>query len=734
MASKKTAIDDAKVAAFVRSQVYDAIGYDQTELSQRRVKAIEYYRGELRDIPASEGRSKVTSRDLSDHVGWILPSLMRVFAASDNIVCYEPQEPQDEPFAKQASDYVNYIFWRECNGYRVLWNSFQDALMFGNGVFKFWWETGKRMEFEEYSGLDEAAFIQLVGDDDVEVTEHTVEEKTEEATDPQTGQVIEQPYVCHDVKIKRTFNENSLRIASLPPEEFLIERGATSIEDANFACHRSLRTRQSLIDDGYKREVVMGIGPDYDLQSQPEKVARWNRILYDQNHFESDPLMVEVEVFECYTRLDYDGDGYAEWRKIVIAGISGSEADEHHILSNEEWTDEVPFAEVIPNPDAHIWRGRSLFDDLEDVAKVKTVLTRQTLDNLYLTNIPQREVALKNVKNPDEVINPTIGGAILVDQIGQVREIATPFVADKSYMMLEYQDQTAEKRTGVSRQSMALDPEALQNQTAAGVQAGQSAANSKNELYARNIAEIGLKRLFKCILKLIVRYQDKPRMIRLRNQWVNMDPRSWNADMDATVSVGLGSGSRDRDLMVLQQIAAKQELILAQMGPQNPVVNLTQYANTLRKMVESAGIREPDGYFNEVNPEQMQQFAQQQASKPDPKAQAEMAKAQLEQQKAQQSFQLDQQKAAASLQAQREEAALRLQLDREQSAAQIQMQADKAAAEREQKRLDAVMNAQLRREEMMLEAQLTQQANVMDAAVKQKQADTNIKRQQLPEQ
>ncbi|MGO4839520.1 phage portal protein, partial [Rhizobiaceae sp. 2RAB30] len=162
------------------------------------------------------------------------------------------------------------------------------------------------------------------------------------------------------------------------------------------------------------------------------------------------------------------------------------------------------------------------------------------------------------------MVNPTPGGVIQVNQPGQIREVQTPFVAGESYQMLEYQDMVAEKRTGVSRQSMALDPEALSNQTATGQMLAQSASYSKIELYARNIAEIGLKRLFRCVLKLLVRYQDRPKMIRLRNTWVQMDPRAWNANMDATVSVGLGSGSRERDMMLLQQIAGKQEQIIAQ--------------------------------------------------------------------------------------------------------------------------------------------------------------------------
>lgn len=714
------AMDDTELAALVRAQITDAIGYDQTELSLRRVKAIEYYRGELRDLEPREGWSRVTARDLSEHIGWIMPGLMRVFAASDKIVCYEPEGPGDEAAAKQATDYVNYVFWRECEGYRTLWNAFQDALMFGNGIIKFWWETATKIEFLDYRGLSDAAAALIEQDEEVEVISRSEEVKS--IIDPATGQST--AYKCHDLRVKRTSKHGRLRIAALPPEEFLVQRGATSLADAKFFCHRGRRTRQSLIEDGYDPDIVMSIGADYDMQSQPEKVARWNRIIYDQNTFHSDPLMVEVEVFECYLPVDYDGDGHAEWRKIVIAGQGGVSIDvsgsRDHILANEPWSDDPPFVDVVPNPDAHIWKGRSLFDELEDVQQIKTVLQRQTLDNLYLANLPQREVVLKDVENPDEVVNPTPGGVIIVRETGKVREIAVPFVADKSYAMIEFQDQTAEKRTGVSRQSMALDPEALANQTATGQMLAQSASYSKIELYARNIAEIGLKRLFRCLLRLIVRYQDKPRMIRLRNQWVEMDPRAWNANMDAVVSVGLGSGSRDRDMALLAQIAAKQELILKTLGPVNPVCTVAQYAATLRKMVEASGLRDPDEFFSEVSPQALAEMANR-PPPPDPKAQAEMARAQTMMQKA-----------ALEIQTMRERAAAEMQLERERMAAELALQREKAEFEREQRRQDAALNAQLKREEMMLEAELTRQANMMRmAANAERGADTDINPQRV---
>lgn len=723
MAKSKRSMDDVELTSLVRAGISSAVSYDDTELSGRRARAIEYYSGQMPDVPTMMGRSSVTSHDLSDNIGWILPGLMRVFTASETIAVYEPQNPQDDQFAKQATDYINYVFMRECDGYRVLSQGFHEGLLFGNGIWKHWWDHSVEYETLDYTGLGDIEFTQLVSDDDVEVLQHTADIAVETVTDPATGELIEQEIVTHAVKIKRIVSAGRLKICSIPPEEFLINSGAKSIEDATLLDHRSMRTKQSLIADGYDRKQVMDLAASSDLDDSEEQSARWKSA--DLSKADGvDPLMVEVEVHEVYLRCDYDGDGYAEWRKVVMAG-SG---DGGVILANDEWSDDVPFSDAVPIPEPHRWNGRSLFDELEDVQRVKTVLLRQTLDNIYLANRPQRKVLKNQVENLDEVVNPTFGGMILMKTMDAVQDLAVPFVADKSYPMLGYMDELSEKRTGVSRQSMALDPDALQNQTAAGQMMAQSAAYAKIELYARNIAETGLKRLFRCLLKLIVRHQDRPRTIRLRDQWVEMDPRSWNANMDVTVSVGLGSGSRDRDMAILQQVAAKQELIISQGGPDNGIVTLEQYANTLRKIVETAGIRNPDSFFTELTQDKLRQMQQGQEQKPDPEVQKAQAQIQLEQMKAQAHAELEQQKAAASIQAQHEKMQLELQAARERGELEMSLMREKAAAQLQLEREKAEVNAQLRREEMLLEAELTAQSNQLKAAMQSNALipDTNI--------
>jgi hypothetical protein len=353
------------------------------------------------------------------------------------------------------------------------------------------------------------------------------------------------PEKRYDCKIKRCIKSGRLKVEVLPPEDFLLDPCATRIDEdkMRFVGDRSRVTRSDLkLRFPDKKDIIDELpaytyAADRGMEKQARDSDRWS-----SRTSVSDKSSEELEVFELYVHVDYDGDGVAEWRQVVTAGIAG----ERQILGNEAWGGLTPYTDCVPNPQPHRWRGRSLFDDLQDIQRIKTVLLRQTLNNLYQTNNPMRAVNLSLVNNPDVLISQELGGVVNVkgDPNTVVKELVVPFVAKESFPVLEYFDMVAEKRTGVGRSSMALDPGVLQNQTAEAVKTTQDIKHTKIEAYARNIAECGgLKRLFKCLLRLFVENQREPFMVRLRDEFVEMDPRGWNADMDCQINVGLGSGS-----------------------------------------------------------------------------------------------------------------------------------------------------------------------------------------------
>lgn len=799
MASKPEKYTDAKLQAFAEDRIADCVSYDGSDRKGRRDLALAYKAGDMPDLVPGKDQSSVVSQDLADAIAWLLPDLMRVFCASDKIVSYEPENPGDEEHAKQATDYVNWLFLRECDGEMLLRDVLDDGLTLGNGVIKHWWDPTPEYRIHTFTDLSEDQFAELVASDDVEVLEHSERPDPDAppplaaafpqlmgpsaqsavggigaegigsgsgvagslspvpgpmqppvpgqvplpgavapggmaAPQPGAGPILDDPAAAgqgqlldalgaaiavpllHDVKVRRTVRTGRIRIVAVPDEDFGIESAATGLNEreCRFCYHRETPTRSQLIERGYDKDMVWELGSVAESTTDADRRRRgW----YDGNAGRDDyedRAAERVEVFECYALLDYDGDGVAEWHQIIMAGPSGSQK----LLYQTEWGGMLPFTDVVPDPVPHVWRGRSLYDRLRDIQRVNTALTRKMLDSLYQSMEPQRAVDMRQVENPDALFDIRLGGVIRTkgDPRQAIMDLAVPFVGQQAAPIIDAMQKTAERRVGVGEQSAGLSADALQNQTATAIAATQSTSGMRKEDYARNI-QMGLRRLFSAILHLTCEHQDRPRTIRLRDKWVDVDPRSWNAEMDVTVNVGLGAGNRDRDLSMLQGIAQKQEMIVQVLGPENPWVNLTQLAETYQMMVESSGIKSADRFFPTMTPEMIQSlmaYKQQQAQAaqqkgPDPKLVAMQQKAQMD-------AMLNQQKMAAQQQ-------LNVQaLQHKQALAEADLQADMRV--READMAHRMQVEQQKSERQIIEAQLKAQ---MAERVAQVEAEAKIR-------
>lgn len=706
-------MDDDSLKALLSQEISSALTYDDTELSQKRSKALEYYRGEMTDTPAAAGRSSVVSKDVADTIGWMLPGIIRVFTASDRMAMYEPERPGDEEFAEQATDYANFVFMKDNPGYRIMWDATHDSLLLGNGIVKHWWDDKEECEYTEHSGLTEEQISILQSEQGVEIVAQKEGEPQIILVPAPDGSMMEMPLPTFDVKIKRVTRNGRLRVECIEPEDFLLDRDATQIEKARFAAHRSDTTRSELIEMGFDRELVESLPADRFSSLREEKLSRDE----DAGLFSSnvgDDSMLKVELFECYVKADVDGDGIAETVRAFYAGASGT----GELLDWEVWEDDVPFSDIPCEPIPHRWDARSIADDTSDIQRIKTVLSRQFLDNLYWVNNPMTWAEEGSVVNPETLRSPRFGSTVWGKKGSTTPPVPmpVPFIGDKALLGLQHFDQVREMRTGVSRSTMALDPEALQNQTATASNNQKDSAYSQIELIARSQAELGWKRVFRQILKLIVKHQDRPRTIRLRDEWVEMDPRSWNANMDATINIGLGTGSRDRDMAMLNQILNVQIAMtdrLAQGGFSAQALEMVPKINmTATKLAESAGIKNPDQFYLDIKPEMLEQMKQQAAQpKPDPamaKIQADtqikqaelqqrgqelQVKAQIDQMADERKAQIETVQAQADMATEREklqgEAALALQkfeFEKELKLMDFQLKREMQAAELEMKR------------------------------------------------
>lgn len=593
--SEGPGVDEGGLQSALKAAIDDAVDYSESDLADERLSAMSAYRGDGldTDVDLDATRSKAVSRDVHDTVHAIMPSLLRVFFSGRDVVEYTPEGPEDEQWAKQATKYVNQIvLGKDNDGFMICHSAFKDCLIKGLGVFKWWWDEDFHVEAHAYSGLDQATFQVLAGDP-------SVSEIYDFEQDPEFGMIS-----C--TVARKVSKGGYARIEAVPPEERLIDRVARSIEDSTLYGHRRNVTVSDLVAMGFDFEQVSSLGGSENMETNEEKVERYDNQVYQDSVVVSDPSLQTLEFVEAYMRIDLDADGVAELYKICCGGTSYQILNYADGEQAVELVDGIPFAEICPDPEPHLATGHSISEQVEDIQKIKTGLLRGTLDSLSRAIFPREEVVEQQV-NMDDVLNPEIGATIRTKAPGMVREIVTSFMGQQCLPVMEYFDEMKADRTGVSDTTQGLNPKDLQSTTDVGVQAAVSASQSQIEMVARIIAQTGMTRLFKGLLTLIKTNQDQMRTVKLTNEWAQVDPRAWNALMDASVSTALGRGTDSEKMGMLNLVAEKQELAMATMGPNNQLATMVEYRNTLAEMVTLAGYYNPDKFFLPVEHAQIMQ-------------------------------------------------------------------------------------------------------------------------------
>jgi hypothetical protein len=585
---------------------------------------------------------------------------MRIFLSTAKPVEYVPHGPEDVAMAEQATEFMHHEFTR-LNGYRVMNDAFQDALIKKQGIVKAYWMTYPEVEIYTYSDLSDDEYTYLVDDDEVTVIEHSTEMSV---SIDEMGMEVEMP--VHTVKLSRQQEKGELCIESVPPEEFFVDRDARNLKDSYLVAHRTEMRAGDLIAMGFEPEDVLKLD-SLESGSEMTEAEVFERRGYDMDtsdNEEQDPAMKNITVTEAYMRIDVDGTGIPVLHKLTCGGTA-------YELLDFEPCDEIPFAKFEIDPEPHTFYGRSLAEIVMDDQDAATSVLRSILDNVAMTNNPRLGI-VEGAVNIDDVLNNEIGAIVRMRQPGAVQELSVPFTAGQTLGALTYLDSLVETKTGVSRASMGLDPDAMQSTTKAAVQATVQSAAGQVEVMVRNLAD-GMRDLFGIMLRLMSKNVDEEQMMRMNGMFVPVDPRVWNSSFDVTINVGLGTGREEEKMMALTQALQMQTMVYQTYGPQNGLVSLTNIRNTLADQLAATGIRNADRYFAPITPEieaqmlQMQQQAQEAQGQPaDPNAaflQAEQMKAQVKMQSDQMKMQLDAQKAAADDDLKRDQMAQDLLVD-----------------------------------------------------------------------
>ena len=540
-------VTEEELVARIRGEITDSRGYGDV-LSQQRELAMEYYYG----LPFGNevaGRSQYVDSTVQDTIEWIKPSLMRVFVSGDDMVKFNPTGPEDVEMAKQATDYVNYVFTKQNPGWEILYNWFTDALLSKNGIVKVWWSEEDNWNREEYTGLTDMELDALINEEDVEVIAHTpyIEAQPDDAGVEYTSTEL------HDIVIKRLNSRGSIKIENVPPSEFLINREAKNIQDARFVCHRVRKTLSELREMGYEfDDDELGDSEEDQIEFSGERQARYqfdNSSNYDigfgATGASNEPALREYWLHENFVKTDYDGDGIAELRKVCTVGST--------VLANEP-IDSIPFISLCPIRIPHKFFGLSVADQVESLQLIKSTLMRNLMDNMYNQNFG-RYAVLEGQANLDDLLTQRPGGVVRVKSPNAVTPLATPSLEPYSFQMLEYLDGIRESRSGVSKNTQGLNDNALTSHTTAtAVAQVMTASQARVELIARNFAETGVKELMSTIYELLQKNQDTETVIGIRGTWVPIRPSELLDKYDCTVSVGLGHGNRDQQLMHLSQL------------------------------------------------------------------------------------------------------------------------------------------------------------------------------------
>lgn len=574
-----------EVRSILQAEIADAVGSlgSGSEISNQRAQALRDYYGEPFGNEQA-GYSQVVLRDLADTVEWMLPSLLRIFFSGRHVAVYLPTTPDEVPVADQATEHINDIFQDENGGFLLFHNWFKDALLEKNGFAKCWYE---KMEVPRYQTFDE------LGDDELVMLLEQMPPDAEPVAfdakiDVREGQ---EPRAEYSITVKTLEPVGRLRSEGIAPEDFLVSRRAVSLDTASFAAHRKQMTLSELREMGFSVAQLDKLAWDGGPEWTEERMARHDddETLPYTSQARSDWASRPVWVYECIVRIDEDGDGYAELRKIIAAGENALE------ILDDEPIEESPFCDLTPIPMPHKLFGRSIADLVTDLQYIRSTVLRQLLDNFYLQNHGRYEV-VEDMVNLDDLVTIRPGGWVRTKEPGMLKAMEIPALGPIAFNLLEALKEMVENRTGITRYTQGMDSESL-NKTASGVNSILNAAQMRIELIARIFAETGVKQLFTKMLRLLVRHERHVKTVRIRGDWQPILPMQWNPAMKVKVDVGIGTGQTPERVAYTQQLFGMQMQILQ--SPFAGIVTQQNVYNTLAKLTEQMGYRIPELYWTD---------------------------------------------------------------------------------------------------------------------------------------
>ena len=604
---KDTPLEESELLSLLERNLDAADTYTESLVGEQRDKSHRYYYGEPLGNE-KPGRSQHISRDVFDAVESTKALLLDTFTADRRVVEFTPETNEDIEAARQATEFVNYLFYRQNNGFKILQDTLHDGLVSKLGVVKRWWDTRYTYVQEEFSDLDEAQFVMMAQDPEVEITVLNQTPIQPEMVDPMTGQVVMPAITTYTGELKRRINKSQVRVDNLEPEKLYISPRAKSLEDTDFVSYRYEKEIGELLEDGYDPEKVEELDEELDTYRD----STLGRDSYDEFSAETSmrddhPNRSYVTVYESYIRI-YDPE--------VDSRCTYKVVHSRRTLLDMEKVESHPFRGWCPFPIPHKAIGLSLADVTMDIQKSQSTLKRSVIDNAWLTNTSRWVANLSLVRNPRDLIDNKIGAVIDVnamDPSSVVQPLNTPQISANIFTTMELLEQEKEARSGSSRMSKGMDSDVVSKQNSSDlITRYMNASNRRTMVMARNFAESFLKPLMFDLYRLAIENDTQPRMVQLSGKYVPIDPKQLRERTEMDVAVALTPDARAAEARTLT--------MLDQMWTANPqdqtlggMYQTQQRFALLARAVDLMGLKGGDKYLlSPMSPEYQQGMQQNQ--------------------------------------------------------------------------------------------------------------------------
>ena len=604
---KETPLEESELLSLLERNLDAADTYTESLVGEQRDKSHRYYFGEPLGNE-KPGRSQHVSRDVFDAVESTKALLLDTFTADRRVVEFTPETNEDIEAARQATEFVNYLFYRQNNGFKVLQDTIHDGLVSKLGVVKRWYDKRYSYIEEDFADLEEAQFVMMASDPDVEISKLKETMVQPEMVDPMTGTVVMPAITTYSGELKRRIDKSQVRVDNLEPEKLYISPRAKTLEDADFVSYRYEKEIGELLEDGYDPEKV----EDLDEELDTYRDSTQGRDSYDEFSAETSmrddhPNRSYVTIYESYIRI-YDPE--------VDSRCTYKVVHSRRTLLDMEKVESHPFRGWCPFPVPHKAIGLSLADVTMDLQKSQSTLKRSVIDNAFLTNTSRWVANLSLVRNPRDLIDNKLGAVIDVnamDPSSVVQPLNTPQISPNVFTTMELLEQEKESRSGSSRMSKGMDSDVVSKQNSSDmITRYMNASNRRTMVMARNFAESFLKPLMFDLYRLAIENDTQPRMIQLSGKYVPIDPKQLRERTEMDVAVALTPDARAAEARTLTML---DQMWTA--NPQDPTLNgmyqTQQRFALLARAVDLMGLKGGDKYLMSPMSPEYQQGQQQNA-------------------------------------------------------------------------------------------------------------------------